>query len=91
MRERESEPRNLHFEVHKSTAPAAKSALRGSESAAPGTSRFTCGSPAKAFRRKNASKDNVQIPKRSFRARLPPVSDNQTHVEKSRFTAPVTK
>ena len=37
------------------------------------TSRFTRRSPAIAFRRKNASKDNTQIPKRSFRAKLPQI------------------
>ena len=54
------------------------------------TSRFTCGSPDKALRSKNASKDNIQITKTQLRARRPPISENERHVEKSRLTAPVT-
>ena len=55
------------------------------------TSRFTCDSSDKAFCRKRASKDNIKIPKRSFCARRSPISENDPHVQKSRFTAPVTK
>ena len=55
------------------------------------TSRLTRRSPEKVFRCKNASKDNIQIQRRSFRARLPPISENEPHVEKSHFTPPVTK
>ena len=56
------------------------------------TSRYTCGSSDKAFCRKSASKDNIKIPKRSYRARRPPTSENNPHVEKSPLnTAPVTK
>ena len=83
--------RNLHFQVDKvlrlprnldsqSAAPATKSALQD-----------TLRRPARAFCRKSASKDNIKIPKCSFRARLPPMSENDPHVQKSRFTAPVTK
>ena len=74
-------------------APTTKSALRCSQSAAPATKSAFQDSHAadKVFRRKNASKDNVQLPKRSFCARLPPISVNDPRVQKSQFTAPGTK
>ena len=43
------------------------------------------------FASKNASKDNIQTPKRSFRTRLPRISENDPRVEKLRCTVLVTK
>ena len=80
-----------HFEVHKALCHELCT-LRFTKCCAChelGTSRFTCHSPAKAFRRKNASKDDIQMPKRSFRGRLPRICE--PHVEMSRFPAPVEK
>ena len=53
---------------------------------------FTSRSPAKAIRSKSksTSKDNIKMQKRSFRSRQPPISENEPHVQKPRFTAPGT-
>ena len=54
-------------------------------------SSFTSRSPAKAICSKSTSKDNIKIPKCSFRLRLPPISEKEAHVQKSRFTAPASE
>ena len=55
------------------------------------TSRFTSRSPAKVIRSKSTSKEHIKMRKRSFRSRLPPISENEPHVQSPRFTAPATK
>ena len=51
------------------------------------TSRFTMRSPAKAFRSKSTSKDNISVSTRSFRYRLPPISENKlTHLPRNLST-----
>ena len=35
--------------------------------------------------------DNIKMPKCCFRSRLPPTSELEPHVQKSRLTAPATK
>ena len=74
------------FQGLQSTAPATKAALQGPQSIAPATichdictSRFTSRSPAKSIRSKRTSKDHVKMPNRSFRLRLPPISEAEPH------------
>ena len=52
------------------------------------TSRFTSRSPADAIRSKSTSNDKIQMPKRSIRSKLPPIFENEPHVQQSKFTAP---
>ena len=74
-------PRNLHFEVHQSAVPATKSALRGSQSAAPATKSHY--SQMRGHRNLH-----FEVHKAAPTATK---SANEPHVQKSRFTAPVTK
>ena len=67
-----------------SAAPATKSALRGSQSAVPVTKSALRGSQSAAHATKSAHRGSQS-------AAPATKSPNETHIQKSRFTAPVTK
>ena len=46
-------------------------------------SRFTSRSPTKVIRSKSAPKDNIKMPKRSFRSRIPPKTNDRSKSHES--------
>ena len=89
-------PGNLHFQCTKcrachkictssaqSTEPATKSGTKGAPSAAPATKSAHQDSHRAALPRQFAAKALLQTTSRRFRPRLPSISENEPHVQKS--------
>ena len=74
-------PRTLHFKVHKALRLPRNLHIK-----------IHIAQPCQGeSQQEHWTKGSIMMPKCCFRSRLRPVSENEPHVQKSRFTAPATK